>query len=483
MLQNLLRKPLLPFIALGLALWVFVVYKALAVPFTCDEGNTILFYAKMSIHDIVTYKDPVPNNHIVNTLLIKFFVGLFGLHQFSPRLPSMLGFALYFVAATAFARKMTENNWLAFAIVVCFVLNPYLLDFYSVARGYSLANALLLAGLYYAFCWVKDADFSTKNLLISLVLLILAAYTNFGLLLCFCGANLAFFFWGLASRRPLKELAIQVACQGAATVLLGAMSYLPVKRMSETDQFRFWGKTSFYTDTIDSLLNCILFNCKYWGSNTNKIITGLGIAFFVAIVSIVSWNYRKLNIKNTAPLFFIGVFLATILANVLQHRILGTPYATTRTALFYFPLFVSALVWILVLVYQYQQRAGYGLAFLFTLGACWNFFHNANITYIEEWWYDSHTYQLMSYLEDTYKKENRTTPFRVAFNGIQMPSALLFHEINHPKYIEYPQFKNSIDAQSDADFYYCMDEQVQSLSEHFTVVVHYDGGQSLLRRK
>src|SRR5213078_1005757 len=90
-----LLRTYLPFL-LGICLLAYVIVRAIMLPVTHDESNTCLIYSTMSVHDIVTYAVPVPNNHILNTLLIKFFSGLFGMHPLPVRLPNILGFILYF---------------------------------------------------------------------------------------------------------------------------------------------------------------------------------------------------------------------------------------------------------------------------------------------------------------------------------------------------------------------------------------------------
>ncbi len=481
-LNRFFKYPLLPFILMGVCLWIFIIYKAIFVPLTCDEGNTIMLYAKMSVHDIVTYRDPIPNNHILNTLSIKALMGIFGMHQFVARLPNILGFAIYFAAATAFARKITENNWFAFGITVCLVINPYLIDFYSVARGYGLANAFLMLSIYHAVSWLQDPELSTKKLRNTVIFSLIAAYTNFGLLLCFCGMNIMLFLWAIIKRMPMRKIIEQVSWQTGFTILLAGMSYLPVKRMSETDQFKFWGVTGFYKDTIESLLGCLLFNSKYWGSNTYIIITYLGGFFLLVILGLAIWQLRQ-NKTLSPALFFVGLFLATVTCNLLQHKLLNTPYPTTRTALFYFPLFTAALIWLPTLLYGLRKQAGVALLSIFVLGASWNFGHNANLKYISEWWYDAHTYEVMKLIDDTHKAEKRTNTYILFSHPFFVPSFLFFYETTHPNCINIPHFYDHVETDSIADFFYCMDDNVPLLINKYDVVKHYDGGQTLLRRK
>ncbi|MEY4926227.1 MAG: hypothetical protein RI894_663, partial [Bacteroidota bacterium] len=335
---------------------------------------------------------------------------------------------------------------------------------------------------YYALSWLQDSDLSMKNLRKTVFFSLIAAYTNFGLLLCFCGMNLMLFLWAIIKRQPFKKLAEQVSWQAGFTILLAFMSYLPVKRMSETDQFKFWGVTGFYKDTIETLLASLLFNSKYWGSNTYLIITYLGGFFLLAILGFVIWQFRQRKMMSPA-LFFVGLFLATICCNLLQHKLLDTPYPTTRTALFYFPLFAAALIWLPTLLYTIRQKVGEALLFIFVLGASWNFGHHANLKYINEWWYDAHTYEVMQLIGDTQKSEKRENTYVLFSHPFFVPSFLFFYETTRPNCINEPHYYDHIKTDSIADFFYCMDDNIPLLIDKYDVVKHYDGGQTLLRRK
>lgn len=65
-----MNKELKAYILLGLLLCIYVIAEAYLMPLTHDELSTIGF-SRQAISNIITYKDPIPNNHILNTLLLK----------------------------------------------------------------------------------------------------------------------------------------------------------------------------------------------------------------------------------------------------------------------------------------------------------------------------------------------------------------------------------------------------------------------------
>lgn len=76
---------------LGFILFFLIAKEAIVLPLTHDEGNTI-HCSTTPFWDIITFKDPVPNNHILNTLFIKFNQLLFGDSLTVARLHNILSF-------------------------------------------------------------------------------------------------------------------------------------------------------------------------------------------------------------------------------------------------------------------------------------------------------------------------------------------------------------------------------------------------------
>ena len=92
------------FILLGFVSFLFVTRAAILIPLTHDEYSTIMV-SYQSLFDIITYKDPIPSNHILNTLLLKLNIITFGDHLFSNRLHNILSFIPFYVSTILIAKK------------------------------------------------------------------------------------------------------------------------------------------------------------------------------------------------------------------------------------------------------------------------------------------------------------------------------------------------------------------------------------------
>ncbi|MBK8369526.1 MAG: hypothetical protein IPL10_19670 [Bacteroidetes bacterium] len=79
----------------GLGILWYIIYKAATTSFTHDESYTYTHYVHQGFMDIISYKTPYTNNHILNTVLMKYCEVFFGSSELSLRLPNILAFILY----------------------------------------------------------------------------------------------------------------------------------------------------------------------------------------------------------------------------------------------------------------------------------------------------------------------------------------------------------------------------------------------------
>lgn len=162
----------------GLGIVWYIIYKASHTSFTHDESYTYTHYVHQGFMDIVSYKTPYTNNHILNTVLMKYCELLFGSSELSLRLPNILAFILYSIFIILLLYKYIPK--LMFPFYLLMVLNPHLLDFFALARGYGLSFAFLLMSLYYLSLYFTSKQ--NKHLILFNVGAFLSVMSNFSLL-------------------------------------------------------------------------------------------------------------------------------------------------------------------------------------------------------------------------------------------------------------------------------------------------------------
>ena len=104
------------------------------------------------------FPDNWPNNHILNTLLVKYSIALFGAHSWSVRLPNLLSFLLFAWAVYRIACLLNPRSFWLPVTAVLFFANPYLLDFFGLSRGYGLSVALEMTAISFRCLNLSSKD-------------------------------------------------------------------------------------------------------------------------------------------------------------------------------------------------------------------------------------------------------------------------------------------------------------------------------------
>ena len=109
--------------------WVFA--RARVQSITVDEADTFLAYA---INPNLTHWVASSNNHLLNSMLMRLSVTLFGVSELAVRAPALSGAAIYLWAAWRLARNVSrESAVLEWALVACMAFNPFVMDFLVAA--------------------------------------------------------------------------------------------------------------------------------------------------------------------------------------------------------------------------------------------------------------------------------------------------------------------------------------------------------------
>jgi hypothetical protein len=116
----------------------------------------------------------------LNTLLLKLSLAVFGKYDWAFRIHILLAFGVCFYFTGKIIAKSVQSKYLYVAYIGLFFLNPYLLDFFSIAGGYALSMAAWAAARY--FLMLYDEKPSAGCMLKVLTCLFLAVWGNFSAL-------------------------------------------------------------------------------------------------------------------------------------------------------------------------------------------------------------------------------------------------------------------------------------------------------------
>ena len=386
-------------------LFFYTAYRAYAIPFTIDECNTLRKYVHASIADIWSCKPLSANNHIFNSLLMKLSGALFGNSPVAYRLPNLLAHLVYLVSGIKILLYF-KRPLLIFTGFLLLNLNPFLLDFFSLARGYGLSMACFLASTYcfllffekrktvYAVCsfiWMSTgvlANFSLINFFSSLWILYL--------LVLFSEAdNDRFFsinnFWKILKSAFIPFVVSLVLCKAI---------YVTLWKLQNAGELYYGGDTGFWSDTITSLtMRFFYFNT--FADNLRRPFMLLVAGLTISAAWFCVTDFFRSRAKAIHPfLLFTTLLLSALFISVAQYHLLGVRFPFGRTALCFVPAFALMVIFFCNVLYtkQYKKIAN-ALLVLLSAGILLNFAAACNLRYCYEWRFDAAAVQVINDIE------------------------------------------------------------------------------------
>jgi hypothetical protein len=396
-------------LVIGALLLGFVTYKAVVASFTHDESFTTLHFFPQPELDILFYHhrftSVITNNHIFNTLMMKLSESIFGLSEWALRLPNILALVLYLVFAYRWSALM-DSRPMRIAAFLLLLANPYLIDFFGLARGYGLATGFMLAALYYIFAFLRDRRW--PQLALFHLLAILSVMSNFALLNFYVAALFCLYVLPVLQgeftdfkRKSWKIHLLNLLSLG----LLAALLYAPFSVILENQTVSFGGKEGFFADTIMSLVYRFLYEAEV-STAWQRIIGYLVVAtvLFPAVTILYKTVKQDHIFFKEHAAFFIANTLCWLIAlmTLVQHHWLGQDYLRDRFAVFLYPLFVLNLIFLArwsasKVRFSYTSRMLLMIiAGLFTLHTI----TRLNTSYYLNWKYDKDTKQVMTLLRE-----------------------------------------------------------------------------------
>lgn len=336
--------------ALVVLLSVYVALRAVYMSLTHDEAFTFFSYIKQPWEFTLEVK--YTNNHLLNSVLAKLSSTMLGESEFALRLPNVLGGILFFVCAARILVNLKPSGWFAPLAFVALSCNAFMIDFFSLCRGYGLSMGLLAAALLFQqMVFLKNR----KSIFIALSLLcsacaVTANYTLFNFFLIHFAFNLALEIYRIRSVR--KDRRKTLILTSTALIITGwTVWYVSVMlkmlfKLNTLGNFNFGGTSGFWQDTVWSL---VMQSCFPIIVDRNWLLV------FVPVVAAVLFTYtvfvalkflkqRDFSAPGMFNVFLVVALGGCVAAMTAQHYLLGVFYSADRTALYFIPLFSLLLL-------------------------------------------------------------------------------------------------------------------------------------------
>jgi hypothetical protein len=394
-----------------------------------DEAYTFALYLTRGTRWI--FKDYDANNHFLNTLLMKASVWLFGVKEWSLRVPALAGAGLYFAAVYRLctrALRTTAGTLLAVALVT---LNPFILDLMAAARGYGLALAFWM----WAFIWLLgriEGGAEMRNLWKAGIALVLSVAANLTFLVpaaALFGVMVAVWIRrrtvsGGRSRRI--ALAILAAC-------ICGLLFAVAKVAAAMGAFFYVGSPTI----AGSLLSLTGVSLAHgWPFRYIPQIVPLAhwmdaVAFCVAPAAVVGALIAGAKSRDPLLLLISGCTLGSAAILGILHVLAGIPYPIDRTGLYFLVLAPLALVgladrWAGASGYRVSAVAAYTLAIVFVAQFALQFDTRRFLT----WEYDADNRQIVERLAQDVK-DKHPGAVRVSASWLLEPSLNFYRRTWH----------------------------------------------------
>ena len=308
----------------------YVIARAICVPVIHDEARTFQMFVA-SGEFLPYHAECVAGNHLLVTAPAQLSYRIFGPGLFALRLWSVLSFLLYACYTWKLGAAITSRlvRWCFWLALLC---TPFFIEFFSLFRGYGPAMAFLLMAVHHGVRFAERDG--TRDLVVSLAAITLAAAGSLSLLLMWCAmlsgsALLVIVRKSGTSRRILRLVAVLAN----AAMLVFAARYSA--HLSDAGAFYFGLPDGLFHGTLPSLTQFIL------GSSHTIVLVSvallIAIGFFFALRN---WRAPLVDVRNASMTVSAVLLFSDLLGRVVLGEAFGVLYPTDRTAMQCVPLFL-----------------------------------------------------------------------------------------------------------------------------------------------
>jgi hypothetical protein len=311
------------------------VYRAATYPLVHDEALSFAIF---------TWEPQwagTANHHRLNTWAMEASARWFGVSELTLRLPNVLAHVVYLGCVLALLRRLGSV-----AVQVCafaaWALNPFVLDFFALARGYGLGLAAMAASL---------ALLARGAWLGALATAAVAVLAHFSFFLFYVALHPVVALWGWRQERSARAM---LAAGGLSAAFAGWI-VTRVGALQARHELYFGGTQGFLADTVGRLIECTLYAVAY-PEALRTVAPFAVVGVLAGVVGVGMW----VAIRRRDPVVVaMGALLAGMVALPIAARACGASlFPIERAALGYVPVAAAALAFALAAIVQRWPERG-----------------------------------------------------------------------------------------------------------------------------
>lgn len=412
-----------------LALLIYAVLRAAQTSFTWDESHSFIYHVIPKVFFPVDFGQMGANHHLLNVWGMIAANQFLGNSELALRLPSLLAYVIY-LYATARIALQARSSAVVLAVFLLLNLHPYLIDFFTLARGYGPGIGWMMLSLWSGSCYIRNGQ-EWLDIAVATLAAILAAMANLVMLNFLVAYTVAMLlFMMLLSARHRAPFRWRHAVGILLGVLLALSLLVPIAWKLSMGGALYFGSDQFWEGTMGSLAVQFLYGCSYGLPDRVIMWVALALLLICCVVVLVAalrkhWSVRLL------PMIFGGAILMVCLgAMVAQHAWLGTPYPRARTALHLVPLVLFVLVSGL-LAWPGRTAVPAFMAGIFCVPLLVHFLKSAGLPYTMEWRPAGEVAQMMRMVQSDHARRGPLRPVIMVASDLESRGSLSYYAIRY----------------------------------------------------
>ncbi len=483
---SLFQNAIFFFLALGLL--IYTSYRATHLSITCDEASTYFSHVPNSIFKCFfsnfCWMDA--NNHLFNTFLMQGSIGMFGVSEFTLRLPNLLGHFIYLIFSISIVIRYSKDFWIAL-VGFCFLnLNPFLIEFFSLARGYGLGVGMMMMSIYFLLRWIENGIFRMG--IYCYVGSILAVLSNFVFLNYWASLSGVFVFFILEkyflrnNKSKMKFDFSNFTIPIVSAIVLFFLLKTPIEHLSSKGEF-VYGVDSLSQSFVDLVKLSVMSQGYIHPYTTNVfVLFSLVLLSFSTVCGVFCFFKKNGTTFSKVHFCVVGLMILILMSTVVQHFLLDVKYLQGRKAVMLLPVFgLAAYVGFEFFFQKINHKSVIVIALLLIVFSCNHFYRTFDLKETVEWKYDAYTKEMVNYLDEILPQNKKS---HVAVYFIFEPATHFYQEqflLNRIGQLSRVD-EQTLSEETEADYLYVQKKDIRKVSEKYVKVKEF-GGEGVLYKK
>ena len=317
------------------------------------------------------------NTHWLNSVFIFIETLLAGNKEWMIRMHSCLSYFLFAWALYKICKLYITSSWQVIIPLAAILLNTYLLDFFSLARGYGMSMAFEMLA-FYLICTHDESLKGRFLIYLFLSLATFSCYTCIFLLFSYFIYDTITIYHKDGFRIIFSKNTLKTQMPFFAICIFAIPNILFIRKSGDLEEGQ---RNGFIADTLS-----IFFERSYNITSNIPVLHSICLIFF-ACICLFYLRFRNTidrKIKALFVVFFINVLLIEFFYIVFK-----IPYVFGRTALYIDLLFLLLIVYLLLFFsnkFLKVVNVLIGISFITFAGAGYFFIFCKNHRTTVEWW-------------------------------------------------------------------------------------------------